>query len=137
MREISEIIIHCSATKAGQDFRAKDIDIWHRARGWRKIGYHYVIDLDGTIEEGRKEHEIGAHCRDHNAQSIGICYVGGLNWLGMPADTRTNRQKHSLWKLITELKERYPNATVHGHNEFARKACPCFNVKEWLLELSK
>lgn len=129
MRKVDEIILHCSATKEGQNFKAKDIDAWHKQRGFKGIGYHYVIDLDGTVEIGRPEDEIGAHCLNHNARSIGICYIGGLDTAGKAKDTRTPQQKAALVKLVADLKLKYPNATVDGHNEFANKACPCFIVK--------
>lgn len=129
MRKVDEIILHCSATKEGQNFKAKDIDAWHKQRGFKGIGYHHVIDLDGTVETGRPEDEIGAHCLNHNARSIGICYIGGLGTTGKAKDTRTPQQKAALVKLVADLKLKYPNATVHGHNEFANKACPCFTVK--------
>ena len=129
MRKVDEIILHCSATKEGQNFKAKDIDAWHKQRGFKGIGYHYVIDLDGTVETGRPEYEIGAHCLNHNARSIGICYIGGLDTTGKAKDTRTPQQKAALVKLVADLKLKYPNVTVHGHNEFANKACPCFTVK--------
>lgn len=131
MRTINEIIVHCTATPEGKDFKAKDIDRWHKERGWKKIGYHYVIDLDGTIEKGRGENEVGAHCSGRNAHSIGVVYVGGLAKDGKtPKDTRTDKQKEALWKILISLIIKYPDATIHGHNEFSSKACPCFNVKE-------
>lgn len=131
MRKIDEIIIHCSATAEGKDFNAADIDRWHKQRGFKKIGYHYVIKLDGTIEKGRGVEEIGAHCLNHNKNSIGICYIGGLASDGKtPKDTRTTEQKKALWKLIVELLIKYPNATIHGHREFANKACPCFDAQK-------
>lgn len=130
MRRIDEIIIHCTATVEGQDFKAKDIDKWHRQKGWKCIGYHYVVDLDGTIEKGREESAIGAHCKGHNNHSIGIVYVGGLNKNEKPEDTRTQKQKEALWSLLRELLCKYPNASIHGHNEFAKKDCPCFNVQK-------
>lgn len=131
MRKINEIIIHCSATAEGKDFNAADIDRWHKQRGFKKIGYHYVIKLDGTIEKGRGVNEIGAHCLNHNKNSIGICYVGGLAKDGKtPKDTRTEAQKDSMLKLLIELIIKYPDATIHGHREFANKACPCFDVQE-------
>ena len=132
MRQINYIIIHCSATKAGQDFRAKDIDRWHRERGWDGIGYHKVIDLDGTIEPGRSEAKPGAHCKGHNSDSIGICYIGGLDKNGKPADTRTELQKAALAGLVADYKRRFPNAKVVGHRDIpnVHKACPCFNAKE-------
>ena len=128
MRTITEIIIHCSATREGQAFTAKDIDRWHRQQGYTMIGYHYVILLNGTVEKGRPIKQIGAHCKGHNAHSIGICYIGGLDQSGNPCDTRTEQQRHAMKKLIETLLVRYKNATVHGHREFANKDCPCFNI---------
>lgn len=129
MRTINLILIHCTATEEGKDFKAKDIDKWHKQKGWKGIGYHYVIDLDGTIEKGRPDEEIGAHCTGKNKNSIGIVYVGGLKD-GKPKDTRTKEQKEALWELLRQLLIKYPKATIHGHNEFSNKDCPCFNVKE-------
>lgn len=130
MRKINLIIIHCSATKEGQNFHLKDIDRWHREKGYKKVGYHYVIDLDGTVEKGRDESEIGAHCQGKNKNSIGICYVGGLDINGKPKDTRTKEQKEALWNLLRELLVKYPKATIHGHRDFANKACPSFDVSK-------
>ena len=130
MRKISEIIVHCSATPEGKHFTVADIDAWHKKRGFKCIGYHFVIYLDGKVNVGRNIEEIGAHCLGHNANSIGICYIGGCAADGKtPKDTRTEEQKASLVRLITELRSRFPNARVHGHNKFAAKACPSFNVK--------
>ena len=139
MRSITQIIIHCSATPEGKDFSLKDIDRWYRERGFKMVGYHYVIHLDGTIEQGRPLEMIGAHCTGHNAHSIGICYIGGLDRSGNPKDTRTQVQKDVLWSLVKSLQKRFSHKgpsgelvepTVHGHKEFANKACPCFEVKE-------
>ena len=130
MRRIDEIIIHCTATIEGKNFKAKDIDKWHKQRGWKGIGYHYVIDLDGTIEKGRPESEIGAHTVGHNRYSIGVVYVGGLDKNGKPKDTRTEEQKEALLEILRQLLSKYPKATIHGHNEFAKKACPCFDVRK-------
>lgn len=126
MRTIKEIIIHCSATPEGRDVTAADIDRWHRQRGFRCIGYHYVVRLDGTIEQGRPVYEVGAHCTGHNANSIGICYIGGTDAEGRPKDTRTPAQRVVLERLCKKLMLRYPLATLHGHNEFAAKACPSY-----------
>lgn len=128
--EIKEIIIHCSATKEGQEFHASDIDRWHKKNGWSMIGYNYVICLDGTLEKGREEGTVGAHTVGHNSKSIGICYIGGLDKNGKAKDTRTDKQKATLWKLLITLIKKYPKATIHGHNEFANKACPCFDVQK-------
>ena len=121
MRKIDLIIVHCSATPEGKDFTTADIDRWHRQRGFASIGYHFVIYRNGDIHVGRSLSEIGAHCKGHNAISIGICYIGGLSKDGKPKDTRTIEQKAALLDLIGQLKEEFPHATIHGHNEFAAK----------------
>ena len=149
--DIDAIVIHCSATRAGQDVRAADIDKWHKERGFAMIGYNYVIDLDGTVEVGRPLSRDGAHCntagtsgRSYNRHSIGICYVGGLDKNGKPADTRTPEQKRALRDLVYKLMDAYPNIVeVIGHrdaspdrnkdgritpNEWV-KVCPCFDVR--------
>lgn len=131
MRKIKEIIVHCSATAEGKDFCAKDIDLWHKAQGWDCIGYHYVVKLDGTVESGRPIEKVGAHCKGHNAYSIGVCYIGGLAADGKtPKDTRTPQQKAALQLLVDNLKRVYPGSKVYGHCDFASKACPCFDAKE-------
>ena len=131
MRQIKELILHCSATPEGRDYTVKDIDRWHRARGWKCIGYHYVIYRDGSIHRGRPIAEAGAHCQGHNAQSIGICYIGGLDKDGRtPKDTRTPQQKTALRTLVKQLQADFPGARLHGHNDFAPKACPSFSVPE-------
>ena len=118
MRRIDEIIIHCTATIEGKDFRARDIDKWHKQRGWKGIGYHYVIDLDGTIEKGRPESEIGAHTVGHNRYSIGVVYVGGLDKNGKPKDTRTEEQKEALLEILRQLLCKYPKATFDVRKEY-------------------
>ena len=140
MRRIDYIAVHCSATRKGADFKAKDIDKWHKDRGWKCIGYHYVIDLDGTIEKGRPESEVGAHVSGYNSHSIGICYIGGLSKDGKKAeDTRTNAQKESLAKLLIQLMVKYPKAKIMGHRDFPKvhKDCPSFDVRpeySWIEE---
>ncbi len=129
MRSINEIIVHCAATREGRDFTVEDITRWHKARGFATIGYHYVIYRDGSIHEGRPLEQIGAHCVGHNKHSIGICYIGGCASDGKtPKDTRTPEQKEALLSLLRRLKARFPNATIHGHREFAAKACPSFDA---------
>ena len=129
MRQINEIIIHCAATREGRDFTVEDITRWHKARGFATIGYHYVIYRDGSIHEGRPLEQIGAHCVGHNKHSIGICYIGGCASDGKtPKDTRTPEQKEALLSLLRRLKARFPNATIHGHRDFAAKACPSFDA---------
>lgn len=130
MRKIDKLIIHCSATPEGRDYTVADIDRWHKQRGWKGIGYHYVVYRDGSVHEGRDISVIGAHCAGHNATSIGICYIGGIDRNGNPKDTRTPAQRAALRDLVELLQTEYPQATVHGHREFANKACPCFDVYE-------
>lgn len=131
MRDIKEIIIHCSATPEGREVSVADINYWHKQRGFNSIGYHFVIYLDGSVHTGRPIEQIGAHCLSHNNHSIGICYVGGLTKDGKsPKDTRTEAQKTALVKLVADLRASFPKAAVHGHCEYASKACPCFDVKK-------
>lgn len=131
VRNIKEIIVHCSDTPDGKDFTVADIRRWHLARNFSDIGYHYVIYRDGSVHEGRDVNISGAHCTNHNSISIGICYIGGRAAVGTtPKDTRTEAQKKALVDLLKKLKKLYPNATIHGHREFAAKACPCFDAKQ-------
>lgn len=129
MRKITDLIVHCSATPEGKSFTVADIDRWHRQRGFAQIGYHYVIYLDGSVHTGRPIATIGAHCAGHNANSIGVCYIGGLSADGKrPKDTRTDAQKQSLIALLRQLRAQFPNAVIHGHRDFAAKACPSFDA---------
>ena len=126
MRTITLIVIHCSAVRPDQTSSAAQIDTWHRQRGFHLgIGYHYVIRRDGTIEPGRPEWLTGAHCVNHNAHSIGVCYEGGLDIRGQPADTRTAEQKAAMRRLLEDLHRRYPKALILGHNDLnPHKDCP-------------
>ena len=129
MRTITLIVIHCSAVRPDQRSSAKDIDKWHRDKGWNGIGYHYVVRRSGQIEPGRPEATVGAHCVNHNRHSLGICYEGGLDIRGEPADTRTPEQKAALRRLLEELHRAYPRALIVGHHDLAPgKPCPCFPV---------
>lgn len=128
-RTIKELIVHCSATPEGKDYSVDTIRQWHLQRGFSDIGYHYVIYRDGSIHIGRDESIIGAHCTGHNANSIGVCYIGGCASDGKtPKDTRTTGQRQSLVKLLKELKTKYPQASIHGHRDFSSKACPSFDA---------
>ena len=131
MRQINKIIIHCSDTPEGRPNTVADITAWHKQRGFRTIGYHYVVYLDGQIVEGRPIESVGAHCTSHNRDSIGICYIGGrTSDMKEIKDTRTSEQKKSLVELITALRRQFPDAKVYGHRDFACRDCPCFNAKE-------
>lgn len=128
-RYINEIIVHCTATPAGKDYTVDDIRRWHLQRGFSDIGYHYVIYRDGTVHEGRSVDIAGAHCEGHNTHSIGVCYVGGVQRNGKtPSDTRTNAQRAAMLNLLFELRDAYPNAKIHGHRDYAAKACPSFDA---------
>jgi len=135
MRRITHIVIHCTATPAGREVSVKEIDRWHRARGFAKIGYHYVIHLDGTVSVGRPEREAGAHVSGWNATTIGVSYVGGVSAddHDLARDTRTPAQKEAMEKLVRELVGRYPGAEVLGHRDFpgVAKACPSFDARKW------
>lgn len=135
MRKTTDlIVIHCSATKPSMNIDAKTIDRWHREKGYLRIGYHFVIKRDGIIEIGRPENEIGAHARGVNDRSIGICLVGGLNEAGVPAAEYTDEQWQSLRKLVNGLAIKYPYAQIIGHRDVpgTQKACPSFDVREWV-----
>lgn len=150
MNKIDSIIVHCSATCVGQNFSAKDIDRMHRERGFSQIGYNYIIRLDGMIEVGRPLTIDGAHCNtkgfsaaSYNKHSIGVCYIGGLDLQGRPADTRTNAQRKALRELVAKLCKEYDIIEVLGHRDTSPdldgsgeveskeyiKACPCFDVR--------
>ena len=134
MRKITHIIIHCTATRADRSFSVQSLEASHKARGFITIGYHYYITRDGQVHPCRPESMIGAHAKHHNAHSIGICYEGGLDARGIPADTRTDAQKCSMAALLRSLLLDYPDATIIGHRDLpgVKKACPCFDVKAWL-----
>jgi N-acetylmuramoyl-L-alanine amidase len=130
LKQVNRIIIHCSATREGAKFDVEDINRWHKAKGWAGCGYHIVLPLGGRVQYGRSLNRTGAHTYGKNSDSIGICIIGGLDKDGKPKDTRTQEQIDTLKAVISALKEDYPNATVHGHNEFSNKACPSFDVSK-------
>ena len=136
-RKISLIVVHCSATRVNQDFTVEKLEACHLARGFHGIGYHFYITKDGVIYPCRPESEKGAHAFPYNEHSIGVCYEGGLDAKGRPADTRTPAQKKSLEDLLYSLAIDYPDAEIVGHRDLphVRKECPCFDVEEWLKEI--
>lgn len=132
MRDITQVIIHCSFTKTSQDIGEDEITDWHvNGNGWSNIGYHFVIRRNGTVERGRDWQYAGVHTRGHNANSIGVCIVGGMNDEGRPEVNYTSEQWVTLRNLVEFLTLMFPDATVHGHNEFSDKECPCFYVPHW------
>ena len=143
MDNIEYIVIHCSATPPSRDIGAAEIDRWHRARGWLKIGYHRVINRSGEVEEGRDFSEPGAHAYGYNTKSVGICLIGGVaecpesptpkGWKWKPEDNFTDDQRYSLAEELWRLKELYPGAKIVGHNSLNKgKTCPSFDVDEYL-----
>lgn len=143
-RKITEIIVHCSATPEGKDYTVDDIRRWHKQRGYSDVGYHYIVYRNGILAQGRDVNIIGAHASGHNAHSIGICYIGGMNAENtQPEDTRTLRQKARLLSLLVDLRKLYPNARIIGHRDLSpdkngdgiiessewMKACPSFDAK--------
>ena len=138
MRKISLIVIHCSATRVDRDFTAKDVDTAHRFRGFSCWGYHYYIRKSGQIEPMRDEDTVGAHARGFNAISLGVCYEGGLDENGYPADTRTQAQRFTLLDLLTILRHQYPKAQILGHYQLSasiHKACPCFDSRKEYMDI--
>lgn len=130
MRYINDIIVHCTDTPSGMDVGVAEVRAWHLERGWKNIGYHYLVRLDGTVERGRPISQPGAHCLGHNAHSIGVCYVGGRDENHKTADTRTKEQKAALLKLLTNLTFMY-RCKIHGHRDYDHgKDCPCFDASE-------
>lgn len=132
MRQIDEIVLHCSATPEGRDISAETIKGWHvNERGWSDIGYHFVIRLDGTVEAGRPLHRAGAHVKGRNATTIGVCYIGGMDRNMQAKDTMNHGQERAFRNLVTALRAVYGDLSLHGHNEYApHKACPSFVVAE-------
>lgn len=140
MTRIDYIVVHCSDTPADREVGAADIRLWHRQQGWRDIGYHYVIRRDGVLETGRPEDQAGAHAKQMNKNSIGICLAGGSPPIGSEArrmgqgeNNFTDDQFATLTEKLTDLTARYPNATVLGHRDIkgVNKACPTFDVIPW------
>jgi N-acetylmuramoyl-L-alanine amidase len=141
MRHINEVFIHCTATKPNwmerhtSDQKVAEIRRWHvEERGWSDIGYHFIIDRNGNVVEGRPIERVGAHVRGHNSNSIGICLIGGFG--GSATDQFeehfTEAQREKVLKLLNDLTQKFPDAKIRAHNEVAAKACPCFNVSEFM-----
>jgi len=140
------IVVHCAATKAGQDIGAAEIRTWHLARGFEDIGYAVVIRRSGALELGRPIGAVGAHVKGRNHDTVGVCLVGGLDELGQPENNYTPGQWAALAITIRFLRNVYPSAEVCGHRDLSPdtnadgkvtpdewlKACPCFDVRAWV-----
>lgn len=127
------LVIHCSASPPKLDVGVREIRQWHLARGFSDIGYHFVIRRNGRVETGRAEDMVGSHVQGHNANSLGICMVGGVDARQRPQDNFTAEQWASLQTVLMRLTAKYPGATILGHRDFpgVHKACPCFDAIKW------
>jgi len=124
-RNIERIIIHYSASDRPEHDDISVIREWHLSRGWRDVGYHYFIKKDGTLQNGRPEYMIGAHCKSYNRASIGICLSG--------KDDLQDAQFKTVAKLIDKLKNKY-NLKDHDlflHKQLGNTECPGMNPKEF------
>jgi N-acetylmuramoyl-L-alanine amidase len=135
MRDLNRIILHCAATPEGREVSVDTIRKWHtdpppQGNGWSDIGYHYVIHIDGLTEIGRPVSIQGAHVSGENEDSIGVCYVGGVDKDLVPQDTMTVEQEISFVELVKSLRLTFGYLSVHGHNEYSSKACPSFSVEK-------
>lgn len=134
--ETKYIVIHCSQTRPSQNIGVREIDRWHRERGWLSCGYGKVIKRDGTVEQGRPDDAFQAHVKGYNHIAYGLCVIGGSTEkdVNKPEDNFTGEQWESLKKVLEELVLKYPEARIVGHYELdERKTCPNFNVREYLL----
>ena len=129
--DVRWIVVHCAATPEGRDVKASDVRRWHvEDNGWSDIGYHWFIEIDGTLKKGRPENRSGAHAKGFNSASIGVCYAGGVDSSGKPKDTRTDDQKITMGCLMQDLRVRYPKAKIVGHRDISSKDCPSFDAKK-------
>tara|TARA_R110002167_G_scaffold1337_1_gene5912 strand:- start:7596 stop:8006 length:411 start_codon:yes stop_codon:yes gene_type:complete len=130
MRNINKIIVHCSATPESKDVTIDTIRKEHvEDNGYSDIGYHWIIPLSGSVEKGRPESISGKHSKDFNKNSIGVCYIGGVDKDMNPKDTRTEGQKETLKCLLEDIKDRYPNAEIIGHRNISSNTSPSFDAK--------
>lgn len=148
MRKINLIVIHCSATRTGSDLTPEALDKLHRQRGFDGTGYHYYIRRSGAVYLGRPLEKMGAHAKGFNANSIGICYEGGLDEMGKAVDTRTTAQRRALQALVQLLLYKFPDSWVMGHRDLSPdlngngiiephewlKQCPCFEASKLMEE---
>ena len=129
MRKITLIVLHCDGIRPNQHNSVQKIDAYHKSKGWKGIGYHFWVDRQGQVFTGRRLDEVGAHVVGHNKHSIGICYEGGLDSAGNPADTRTPQQIRALRELVERMHAYFPNALIVGHHDLnPMKPCPCYDA---------
>ena len=137
IEDVKYLVLHCSGTRCNENYTPEMLQRDHRAMNLRDVGYHFYVRRDGTKTQHRMPLEAGAHCTYYNKCSIGICYEGGLDAKGRPADTRTEAQKITMEELLRSLCVDFPDAEILGHCDLpgVRKACPCFDTRKWLKEI--
>ncbi len=140
-KRIKYLIIHCTATPEGRKVTKSDIEEWHlQGRGWKRLGYTDMIHLDGSLENLTpfdsdsviENHEMTWGAKGINQVSRHLVYVGGVAKNMKTKDTRTADQKETLETYVKYMLLRYPWIKVAGHNQFAAKDCPSFDVPKWL-----
>lgn len=130
-KDIKTIILHHSASM--HDEHPLEINGWHIRRGMRCIGYHYYITKDGTIYGCRYIDTVGAHCKGHNKNTVGVCLSGDFT-----KEMPTDKELKALKELI-----KYIECTVghkldiKNHREYARTLCPGCNLKEILRKIKE
>lgn len=147
--KLQYLVIHCTATPQGREVTADEIRRWHTSpppagRGWRQVGYRRLIHLDGSVSELVANNddnivdpwEITNGVAGKNSISQHWVYAGGVALDGKtPKDTRTQAQKDTLETLVKDFNRRFPTVKIVGHNHFAAKACPSFDVQTWLKQI--
>jgi N-acetylmuramoyl-L-alanine amidase len=136
MRRITHIVLHCTATP--QSARVESIQrYWRERLGWRNPGYHWIIDHVGAITQLATDDVVANGVRGHNARSIHISYIGGVDVNGNAIDNRTPAQRSAMCQLVLLYRLKYPESQVLGHRDFpgVQKDCPSFDVAAWLLSI--
>ena len=131
------IVIHSTGTPPKMDVNLSTVDSWHRKRGWVRIGYHYFINKNGTIETGRNPHEVGAHAKGYNGKSVSVCLAGGVDDNNNPDPYFSSQQWEALFCLVNTLTFMFRDAKVVGHGELVGSNCPGFSVKKWWAQNSE
>lgn len=133
MRKITHLICHCTATP--QTTTVKSIqNYWKNVLKWKSPGYHFIFLPDGTVVKLLSIDQVSNGVAGHNAHSINMSYIGGVDENGRPVDNRTDAQIAAMIKLLRELIVQFPDAIICGHRDFpgVTKACPSFDVATWL-----
>lgn len=129
-KETTLLVIHCAATRPTMDVGVREIRQWHKQRGFLDVGYHLIVRRDGTVEKGRDLYQVGAHAKGFNANSVGICLVGGVDDKLKPEDNFTPEQYVTIDKLVDQMVSTFPDLKrIVGHTNLdSGKACPSFDA---------